>query len=77
MQDINDLDNNDIDDIGLEKCIEMLNHDQRREFQKIVDHLNHQQLHELDECNCNNLKPFQMFVSGVGGTGKSFLIDTL
>ena len=77
MQDINDLDNNDIDDIGLEKRIEMLNHDQRRVFQKIVDHLNHQQLHELDECNCNNLKPFQMFVSGVGGTGKSFLIDTL
>ena len=33
--------------------------------------------HEHGECTCNDLKPVHMFVSGVGGTGKSYLIDTI
>ena len=36
----------------------------------------HQQCHEANDCSCE-LKPLRMFVSGVGGTGKSFLIETI
>ena len=39
-------------------------------------HLFHQKQHEDNECQCE-FKPLQMFVSGVGGTGKSFLIQTI
>ena len=55
----------------------MLNEDQRSIFDQVSDHLNHQHRHETDGCKCKDLKSFHMFVSGVGGTGKSFLIETL
>ena len=29
--------------------------------------------HESDMCKCSDFKPLHMFISGVGGTGKSFL----
>jgi len=45
----------------------MVNKDQGRVFD----------IHELKECNCTNCKPLQLFMSGVGGTGKSFLIETI
>ena len=50
----------------------MLNADQRRVFEKVKN----QQLHKGNKCQCN-LEPLRMFVSGVGGTGKSFLIETI
>ena len=55
----------------------MLNADQRRVFDTLEAHLRHQQRHENGECSCALLKPLRMFVSGVGGTGKSFLIQTV
>ena len=54
----------------------MLNGDQRRIFDNVKAHLLHQQCHEANECSCD-LKPLRMFISGVGGTGKSFLIETI
>ena len=54
----------------------MLNADQRRIFDGVKSHLLHQQQHEANECHCN-FKPLRMFVSGVGGTGKSFLIEAI
>ena len=33
--------------------------------------------HEDGACSCRQLHPLQMFLSGVGGTGKSFLIHTI
>ena len=35
-----------------------------------------QQQHETGECQCD-FKPLRMFVSGIGGTGKSFLIEAI
>ena len=55
----------------------MLNEDHWRIFDQVSDHLNHQHRHETDGCECKDLKPLHMFVSGVGGTGNSFLIETV
>ena len=41
------------------------------------DHLEHQVRHKSDTCKCSDWKPLHMFISGVGGTGKSFLIKTI
>ena len=54
----------------------MLNADQKRIFDKVAHHLLHQKEHEKEKCKCD-IKPLQMFVSGVGGTGKSFLIEAV
>ena len=71
---MHDVYNMDYDTIDLS---DMLNEDQRRIFEQVVDHLHHQCRHETDDCKCRDLKPLHMFVSGVGGTGKSFLIETI
>ena len=57
--------------------ISMLNSDQLRIFKNVIDHLSHQKCHEDGECSCTKHSPLHMFVSGVGGTGKSFLIHTI
>ena len=74
MHDVHDM---DYDTIGLSERIDMLNEDQRRIFDQVDDHLKHQSRHDCDDCKCKDLKPLHMFVSGVGGTGKSFLIETI
>ena len=74
MHDVHDM---DYDTIGLPERIGMLNEHQRRIFEQVSSHLNHQRKHECDECKCKDLKPLHMFVSGVGGTGKSILIETI
>ena len=74
MHDVHDM---ECDTIGLSERIRMLNEDQRRIFDRVTDHLLHQRQHECNECKCKELKPLHMFVSGVGGTGKSFLIESI
>ena len=64
------------DPIDLNARVSMLNADQRRVYDTITSHLLHLQRHENRECECE-LKPLNMFVSGVGGTGKSFLIQAI
>ena len=62
--------------LDLETHINMLNTDQTRVFKKVKDHFLHQKRHEDQLCQCD-LKPLRMFISGVGGTGKSFLIEAI
>ena len=62
------------DQLSFEDRIAMLNADQRLIFDTVDSHLQHQKQHKTVECQCD-FKPLQMFVSGVGGTGKSFLIE--
>ncbi len=64
----------DVDPVTLDKRLSMLNDDQRRVYEKISSHLLHELDHENGACKCTNLKPLQMFVSGVGN---SFLIQAL
>ena len=77
MHDVANLQENDDSAPCLDDLVSSLNVDQRRIFEGIKCHLEHQLQHEHDACKCSDLKPLHMFVSGVGGTGKSFLIKTI
>ena len=77
MNNVRDMDMCDGDNFDLEERIALLNSDQRRVFENISGHLNHQWQHEQGLCHCSDLKPLHTFISGVGGTGKSFLIETI
>ena len=61
----------------VEDRVAKLNADQLRVFNSVSDHLSHQKRHENGECSCTKNNPLCMFISGVGGTGKSFLIHTI
>ena len=63
MKDLNDYANK-IDENDLTQNINLLNEDQKRVFNKVTDAL-------------QNKQKLRMFVSGSGGTGKSFLIRTI
>ena len=76
MQDVQDMNDSSDDDITLDERVQMLNMDQKRIYEKVKMHLLHLLSHESEECSCD-FKPLRMFVSGVGGTGKSFLIHAL
>ena len=76
MKELFDMNTNPADTLSLEQRVAMLNTDQRRVFDKVKAHFLHQKEHEATKCACN-LTPLRMFVSGVGGTGKSFLIATI
>ena len=77
LKDIQDLQDNGSKSVDLQQRISMLNSDQLRIFSKIKNHMLHQYQHETNQCQCDNLKPLHMFCSGVRGTGKSFLIETI
>ena len=76
MNDVLDINASSFSELSLDDRVAMLNGDQRRIFDNVKAHLLHQQCHEANECSCD-LKPLRMFISGVGGTGKSFLIETI
>ena len=63
-------------ELTLHERIIMLNPDQKRVFDNVKAHLLHQKLHEANKCSCD-LEPLRLFVSGVGGTGKFFLIEAI
>ena len=76
MQDVQDMNDSSDDDITLDERVQMLNVDQKRIYEKVKMHLLHLLSHESGECSCD-FKIFKMYVSGVGGTGKFFLIHAL
>ena len=77
MEDMADMNANPTNDIPLDERVDMLNADQRRVYDKMHIHLLHQKEHDDGNCQCDNFQPLTMFVSGVGGTGKSFLIEAI
>ena len=77
MHDVVDLQQNDENGPSFDDLVSSLNVDQSRIFRHVKDHLEHQVRHESDTCKCSDWKPLHMFISGVGGTGKSFLIKTI
>ena len=77
MSDVLDMRLSSYDQLTLDERESMLNADQRRVFDTVKTHLLHERSHENKKCSCNDLKPLRLFISGVGGTGKSFLIETI
>ena len=77
MKELFDINARPNDTLSVEQRVGMLNTDQRRIFDKVKSHLLHQQQHDANQCVCEYFTPLRMFVSGVGGTGKSFLIETV
>ena len=73
MNNVHDMDVNKANDFNLDERIEMLNSDQLRVFTIVSKHLHHQKQHETGLCRSKDLKSLHTFISGVGGTGKSFL----
>uniref|UniRef100_A0A1X7TCG3 DNA helicase Pif1-like 2B domain-containing protein n=1 Tax=Amphimedon queenslandica TaxID=400682 RepID=A0A1X7TCG3_AMPQE len=73
-----------VPNLTLEQREAMLNVDQKRIFDKIKSHLISQKEREdlLENessrlLRLDNIKPLRMIISGVGGTGKSFLIEAI
>ena len=77
MSDVLDMHLSSHDQLTLDERESILNADQRRVFDTVKTHLLHERSHENNTCSCNDLKPLRLFISGVGGTGKSFLIETI
>ena len=77
MHDVADLQHSGNSGPSLDELTSSLNTDQTRIFDKIKCQLQHQVQHETGTCKCSDLKPLHMFISGVGGTGKSFLIKAI
>ena len=74
---MNDMNANVGNDLSLDERVRMLNADQKRVFDNVTRHLLYQKQHEDRECTCNDLKLLRLFISGVGGTGKSFLTEAI
>ena len=65
-----------LDKLDLETRVGMLNADHRLTFDYAKEHLLHGKGHKDGTCQCDT-KPLCMLVSGVGGTGKSYLIEVV
>ena len=80
VNDIADM-NNNVPNLTLDQRVAMLNSDQKRIYDKINQNLTkHKQQEDLSSNNdvkIDDIQPLRMFISGVGGTGKSFLIETI
>ena len=77
MNDVRNLQDGTANQINLAEHVSMMNEDQAHVYRLVKEHLLHQERHETSACQCTDLKPLHMFLTGVGGTGKSFLIEAI
>ena len=63
----------------LEEIVNSLSPDQRSVYDRIVENISHCAMHRKTppSCDCDQLKPLNLFVSGNPGCGKSYLIKAL
>ena len=76
MSEVLDMNTSTAGQLSLDERVSMLNQDQKRVFDNVKAHFLHQKCHEASLCACD-FAPLRLFVSGVGGTGKSFLIEAV
>ena len=80
LRDFEDINNNQClfeSEEDLSMFVNTLNNDQLRIYNTVTSILQHQLDHEFGKCNCNDKKPLLMYISGYGGTGKSYLIKVI
>ena len=81
VNDIADMNNNNVPNLTLDQKVAMLNSDQKRIYDKIKQHLTKQKQQEDlssdNDVKIDDIQPLCMSISGVGGTEKSFLIETI
>ena len=79
MKDVKEMDTGST--LTLQERESMLNKDQKRIFDNIKAHLlkqiEYEQKTKKEKEQSESVKPLHMFISGVGGTGKSFLIEAI
>ena len=79
MADFDDI--NNVGDISTEEeliaLVETLNPEQRKIYDKITNAVSHSVAHAIKECTCKSFQPLYLYVSGFGGTGKSYLIKAI
>ena len=72
---------NNVGDISTEEqlsaLVETLNPEQREIYDKITNAIAHSIDHAFETCKCPSYKPLYLYVSGFGGTGKSYLIKAI
>ena len=61
----------------LSALVETLNPEQRKIYDKITSAIGHSVAHAIKECTCQSFQPLYLYVSGFGGTGKSYLIKAI
>ena len=66
MNDVRNLQDGTANQINLAERVSMMNEDQARVYQLVKEHLLHQERHETSACQCTDLKPLHMFLTGVG-----------
>ena len=80
VNDIGDM-NNNVPEMTLDQGVAMLNSDQKGIYDKMKQHLTKQKQQEDlssdNDVKIDDIQPLCMFISGAGGTGKSFLIETI
>ena len=62
---------------GLEKRVAALNKDQLRIYKSVLRGVEHNVEHRTGQCSCPDPNQLLLFVSGVAGVGKSFLIEVI
>ena len=72
MHNVANLQENSEGGPSLDDLVSSLNVDQTKIFGQVKKPLG--VMHESGTCKCTVSKPMHMFISGVGGTGKSFLM---
>uniref|UniRef100_A0A1X7TY47 ATP-dependent DNA helicase n=1 Tax=Amphimedon queenslandica TaxID=400682 RepID=A0A1X7TY47_AMPQE len=79
MNDVRDMDTGS--GLTLQERESMLNKDQKRIFDHVKSHhlrqIEYKNKSKQEKEQSESVKPLHMFISGVGGTGKSFLIEAI
>lgn len=74
MLGVNDLFVARVDRVKFEMNLKSLNNEQHDVFDKVIQTVEHSELHRLKMCDCQKLKELRLFTSGVASMNKKIII---